>query len=129
MLFNLLYTTILIEESSVNIQESSETNKNFLSDFFDTTHVAETFKVAFKKDENKRRMKILMVLMIAMVLVGPMSGEMSVTYLFTRYKFNWSEVEFSIFSTYSMVLSFIGTLFAVSFLSRKLKIDDCVSEK
>ena len=33
---------------------------------------------------------------------------MSVFYLFTRYRFNWSEVEFSVFSTYAMVAGLIG---------------------
>lgn len=37
-----------------------------------------------------------------------LTGEMSVIYLFTRYKFNWSEVEFSIFSTYGMLTSLVG---------------------
>lgn len=36
------------------------------------------------------------------------SGEMSVFYLFTRYQFNWSEVQFSIFSTYNMLTGLIG---------------------
>lgn len=37
---------------------------------------------------------------------------MSLFYLFTRYKFNWSEVEFSLFSTYSMGIHLIGKIFA-----------------
>lgn len=36
------------------------------------------------------------------------SGEMNVAYLFTRYRFNWDEVDFSIFSTYSMVTNLVG---------------------
>lgn len=35
---------------------------------------------------------------------------MSVIYLFTRFKFNWSEVEFSLFSTYAMLTSLVGKL-------------------
>lgn len=41
------------------------------------------------------------------------SGEMSVIYLFTRYKFNWSEVEFSFFSTYAMLTSLVGKIFCM----------------
>lgn len=33
---------------------------------------------------------------------------MNVTYLFTRYRFNWSEVEFSIFSTFAVVTGLFG---------------------
>lgn len=68
---------------------------------------------------------------------------MSVIYLFTRYKFNWSEVEFSFFSTYAMLTSLVGefnktrmlqffnifllgTLFSVGVFSHLLKIDDAI---
>lgn len=33
---------------------------------------------------------------------------MSVFYLFTRFQFNWNEVQFSIFSTYNMLTGLIG---------------------
>lgn len=33
---------------------------------------------------------------------------MVVMYLFTRYRFNWDEVDFSIFSTYSMCTNLLG---------------------
>lgn len=36
------------------------------------------------------------------------TGEMTVLYLFTRVRFNWDEVDFSIFSTYMMVTNLLG---------------------
>jgi MFS transporter, PCFT/HCP family, solute carrier family 46, member 3 len=74
---------------------------------------------------------------------------MSVIYLFTRYRFNWSEVEFSFFSTYGMITNLFGktyntlhpsfykiciyffsgvsgTLFSVGIFSHLLKIDDAL---
>jgi hypothetical protein len=33
-----------------------------------------------------------------MVIIGPLHEELAVMYLFTRYKFNWSEIEFSVFA-------------------------------
>lgn len=122
----MFYTLFFIEEPKKKIQKHEKSEKSVLADFFDTAHVANTFKVAFKKGENKRRLKVILVLVAAMLIIGPLHGEISVTYLFTRYKFNWSEIEYSIFSTYSMVLQLIGTMFAVSILSRKLKISDGV---
>lgn len=38
------------------------------------------------------------------------TGEMSIFYLFTRYRFNWGEVEYSMFSTYSMITGLIGII-------------------
>lgn len=37
------------------------------------------------------------------------SGEMSVMYLFTRVRFNWDEVNYSMFSTYSMITNLVGS--------------------
>lgn len=71
---------------------------------------------------------------------------MAVTYLFTRFRFNWSEVEFSIFSTYAMITGLfgkpiinnyskilnnsknkiLGTLFSVGIFSHILKMDDAI---
>ncbi|PSN43506.1 hypothetical protein C0J52_13408 [Blattella germanica] len=54
------------------------------------------------------------------------TGEMAVMYLFTRYRFNWNEVDFSIFSTYSMITNLIGTVVSVCLFSHVLKIDDAL---
>ncbi|CAG9856338.1 unnamed protein product [Phyllotreta striolata] len=98
----------------------------FIRDFFDVRHLLDTFRVAFKKGENKRRKKVMLLMLVVMVVIGPMHGEMSVGYLFTRYRFNWDEVDFSIFSTYSMVTNLIGTSFSVGVFSHILKFDDAI---
>ncbi|XP_063216920.1 probable peptidoglycan muropeptide transporter SLC46 [Bacillus rossius redtenbacheri] len=98
----------------------------FLRDFFDIGHVAETFRVAFKSGKDQRRMRVIMLMVACMVIIGPLHGEMAVMYLFTRYRFNWDEVDFSIFSTYSMVTNLIGTMISVGLFSHVLKIDDAL---
>lgn len=100
--------------------------KNLILDFFDRKHVVETFKVAFKKGSHQRRLRVIMLIIVVMVVIGPLHGEMAVTYLFTRYRFNWSEVEFSFFSTYAMITNLMGTLFSVGVFSHLLKIDDAL---
>lgn len=37
-------------------------------------------------------------------------GEMSVMYLFVRYKFHWNEKDFSIFNAYQMTIVLLGKL-------------------
>ena len=54
------------------------------------------------------------------------SGEMSIIYLFTRKKFNWSESEFSFYAAYSMGLNLVGTIFSISVLSNMFKLDDAL---
>ncbi|XP_069675479.1 probable peptidoglycan muropeptide transporter SLC46 [Periplaneta americana] len=98
----------------------------FLRDFFDFKHIAETFRVAFKEGKNNRKMRVIMLMVACMVIIGPMHGEMAVMYLFTRYRFHWDEVSFSVFSTYGMVTNLFGTMVSVCVFSHILKIDDAL---
>lgn len=98
----------------------------WLREFFDTRYVKETILVAFKKGPQQRRLRVIMLVIVLCVVIGPIYGEMSVMYLFTRYRFNWNEVDFSVFSTYAMCTSLIGTLFSVGIFSQVLKYDDAI---
>lgn len=116
-----------IQESPRKITSSKSKGKcAFLREFFDWNHIMDTMKVAFKGGENNRRMKIMMLMLVVMVVIGPMHGEMVVIYLFTRFRFNWDEVDFSIFSTYNMIIGMIGTTISVGLFSHVLKIDDAI---
>ncbi|XP_013098104.1 tetracycline resistance protein, class A [Stomoxys calcitrans] len=109
------------------IQPQEKTkSRSLLGDFFDKEHVVETFRVAFKKGENKRRARVILLMIVVMVVIGPIYGEMNVMYLFTRYRFNWNEVDFSVFNTFAVVTGLVGVLFCVGVLSHKLKIDDAL---
>jgi hypothetical protein len=86
----------------------------------------------------------LLIISISRILCFFFAGEMNVTYLFTRYRFNWDEVDFSMFSTYSMITNLIGTVpllqcqhdhqfddlsgtsISVGVFSHVLKIDDAI---
>lgn len=43
--------------------------------FFSLKHIAETFKVAFKKGENNRQQRVAVLMIVVMVIVGPMYGQ------------------------------------------------------
>ncbi|XP_016660972.1 uncharacterized protein LOC100160646 isoform X2 [Acyrthosiphon pisum] len=66
------------------------------------------------------------LLMCQAVLVGRIGGEYAVSYLFMRFKFKWYEVEYSYFAAYKMLTIFFGTLFSVTVLSHRLKINDAI---
>lgn len=74
----LYYGYFYVEEPPVKISEKKNLkaeNKSLLADFFDKEHVIETFRVAFKKGENQRRLRVSMILIVVMVVIGPMHGE------------------------------------------------------
>ncbi|KAG6464602.1 hypothetical protein O3G_MSEX014626 [Manduca sexta] len=51
---------------------------------------------------------------------------MTTLYMATRYRFNWDEVQFSLFQTYNFLISVTGTLISLLLFSKYLKWDDSV---
>lgn len=73
----LIYGYYYVEEPKLKIDEKQRlksADKSLLADFFDKEHVIETFRVAFKKGENQRRLRVSMLLIVVMVVIGPMHG-------------------------------------------------------
>ncbi|KAG6464604.1 hypothetical protein O3G_MSEX014625 [Manduca sexta] len=98
----------------------------FLMEFFDVALVLETFKVAFRKGPGNRRLRVGLLLIVVCVVFGPQNGEFTILYLFTRYRFNWDEVQYSMWSTYCIVTNLMGTYFSISLFSNYLKLDDTI---
>lgn len=98
----------------------------FLKDFFEVRYLLETFHTSFKKGANNRRVRVVLLMVVVMLVIGPMHGENTVMYLFVRRQFNWDELDFSLFSTYCVIVNLIGTLLSVGLFSFLLKFDDSV---
>ncbi|KAJ8944685.1 hypothetical protein NQ318_015893 [Aromia moschata] len=60
----------------------------FVRDFFDVKHLVDTFKVSFKEGENNRRLKVVFLMLVVMVVIGPMHGKFSFYDLRARYLYN-----------------------------------------
>ncbi|CAH2232457.1 proton-coupled folate transporter-like [Pararge aegeria] len=92
--------------------------------FFDVTHVVDTMRVAFRKRPANRRVKVILTLVAVFILFGPSMSEFNVFYLFVRNQLNWTPAKYSFFTSYSIILHSIGTMFSITVLSRKMQIDD-----
>ncbi|OWR50761.1 adenylate cyclase [Danaus plexippus plexippus] len=127
--FNFCYVSFRIKDHTW-LNKNEEVKKSgvigFFIEFFDIDSIKETFKIAFRKGPNNRRLRICLILAVVCLSFGPMWGEMSIMYIFTRYRFNWDEVKYSIFSTYKLITHSIGTIFAISVFSKRLGVDDSV---
>lgn len=116
LLASLIYGIYYVQEPTRDVdigqQKAPERQRAMLLDFFDKAHISETFRVVFKTGDagQRRRLRVILLIVAAMIVNGPMHGELAVVYLFTRFKFGWSGTEYSVFSTYSMVVSLIGTV-------------------
>lgn len=73
----LIYGLFYLEEvPQKNEKKSSQlVKKSLCADFFDFEHIRETFLVAFKARVKNRRTKILALMAVIIIVVGPQSGE------------------------------------------------------
>jgi len=53
--------------------EKSSFLKN-VREFFDLVHIKNAFSVTFKKGNDNRRLRILMMMLVLMIIMGPMTG-------------------------------------------------------
>ncbi|XP_025410659.1 uncharacterized protein LOC112683722 isoform X2 [Sipha flava] len=93
-------------------------------EFFDLIHVKKAIWVTFKQGDDNRRTNIILLMVIVVILLGPLSGEQSLMYLLTRVKFNWNEVDYSLFSTYYFICNLIGIGFTLCVLVNRFGVDD-----
>ncbi|XP_026822685.1 hippocampus abundant transcript 1 protein-like [Rhopalosiphum maidis] len=94
--------------------------------FFSIIHIIEAFRVTFKKEKNNRRMKVIALTLLITGIMGPLQGDKGVAYLFTRVKFNWNEVQFSVYSTTTMCINLVGTFVTLGVVVRKFGVDDAL---
>ncbi|KAK9891129.1 hypothetical protein WA026_013447 [Henosepilachna vigintioctopunctata] len=121
-----IYGLIVIKEEKIVKDEEARLQKNFLKDFFDINHVKNTFKICFKEGPSNRKWKTVVILIATAMIIGPLQGELAVVYLYTRIKFGWSEVDFTIYNTVQFFIQTAGSIFALTYFSKKLKIDDAM---
>ncbi|XP_072397415.1 probable peptidoglycan muropeptide transporter SLC46 [Diabrotica undecimpunctata] len=132
----ILYTTVYFyglffikdiwEYKRDNGEVLEKPSKDFLNDFFDIKHVYQTLQVAFKKREDRRRRRIFLTLLLTLLSLGPLRGEANLIYYFSKLKFGWSPVDFSLFITFQFAVYVSGSLFGLVILHKCFKVDDCI---
>lgn len=77
-LLALLYGIFILKEVPFKpTTNQSAVKKSFLADFFDLNHIRETFLVAFRSGARHRRIKILALMAVVIIVVGPQHGNQS----------------------------------------------------
>ncbi|XP_041976385.1 proton-coupled folate transporter-like [Aricia agestis] len=123
----LLYVCYRIQDNAEhkNISKAKRSGiVGFILDFFNFESLKEILKIVFKKAPNNRRMKLCLIMVAVCLVHGGIWGEVSIAYILCRYRFNWDELKWSIFSSYNLSLHSFGTLFSIILFTKKLKIDD-----
>ncbi|KAJ0174132.1 hypothetical protein K1T71_010278 [Dendrolimus kikuchii] len=86
--------------------------------------VGNTVMVALKPRNVGGRIQIFCVLVLYLLMVGPLYGDSQVSYLYMIRKFNFTEIEYSVYGTINIVLGLLGTVFCIYVLSRQLCVQD-----
>ncbi|VVC34723.1 Hypothetical protein CINCED_3A013511 [Cinara cedri] len=113
----------------IKFESEKEKEKSYwtrIKFFFNLKHLVEAFRVTFKKEKNNRRMKVIALTVLITGIMGPLQGDKGVAYLFTRVKFNWNEVQYSVYQTTSMCINLAGTFFVLGVVVRKFGVDDAL---
>ncbi|XP_052744626.1 proton-coupled folate transporter-like [Bicyclus anynana] len=119
--FGLVYTYVRIHD--VRNEPLKGTLVQKLISFFHPRNAWHTISLLILSPK-KELIQIWLVVLAHIVLIGPVFGESSVLFLYTLRKFSMDIVDFSLFSTYSVVMGLIGTALAVTIFSQRLQMHD-----
>ncbi|CAB3243659.1 unnamed protein product [Arctia plantaginis] len=120
---NVLYSIFVLKDPKRNPEQTEHASRgccHLIRIFFNFTNVKETIRVIVRKAPNNRRLRLCVLLGVVTVIFGPMQGELSILYLSVRFRFQWDEIQFSLFQTYNLIINSIGTTFTILVLAKHL---------
>ncbi|KAK4884692.1 hypothetical protein RN001_000963 [Aquatica leii] len=120
-----IYTMYYINEIE-NTSEKVRIKLELIKDMVNVKQTYNTFRFLFKPHPTNRRTHFAVIMVLAILVLGPFIGEMTVMYLYTRFKFNWDEINYSIFYAYYCVAHLFGCLVALSLFTKYLGLDDAL---
>lgn len=94
-----------------------------LLNFFHPKNIWDTFAILFSSKRYKM-LQMFLVILVHIIIMGPVFGEAAVLFLYLINKFHMNVVDFSFFSTYSILMGTAGSAVAVTLFSKKLKMHD-----
>ncbi|VVC29237.1 Hypothetical protein CINCED_3A021200 [Cinara cedri] len=125
LIIGLIYGKLYVRDvAPVTETNANKSYKTVFVEFFDTQHIAQSVKTTFKERPSTQRLRILILLIILMTNAGTNNGFRTISYLYTRVRFNWNELKYSIYATYELLINIIGLLFAVFVLNKQLRMSD-----
>ncbi|CAI6349969.1 unnamed protein product [Macrosiphum euphorbiae] len=93
---------------------------------FDPNIVVQSCKTVFVRRDNHKRFVLLLMIVASPLTGAPFVGEIGLMYLYLRKQFGFKEINFSLFSAYTMGIMLFGSLFSLGILSRYLKMNDAM---
>lgn len=85
-----LWSITLAYSELYRFQKSSKNCCEWLRAFFDISLVKETLMVAFKRGPNNRRLRVIMLVVVLCVVIGPIYGKKNIYKLHSYISFNFN---------------------------------------
>ncbi|CAB3228791.1 unnamed protein product [Arctia plantaginis] len=123
-MFGFIYILLRLQEKTKKKVKGEKTPS--IVSLIPVTDFMATVNVAFKSRQGSNRLQIILIMFAYMLIVGPVLGEAQMTYWFTRYKFKFTEIDYSLFLTYSVLVGSIGSFITIYLFSKRWKIEDSI---
>lgn len=78
----------------------------------------------FKERPNKGRAQIFLLAAVRILLIMMLYGLLSLEYMYTRQKLQWSLRQYTMYSSVSTLLAFVGVFLGVIIVQKLLRLGD-----
>jgi PCFT/HCP family folate transporter-like MFS transporter 1/3 len=112
---------ILLVKSKLRSEISTWTK---IKDLFSPKYMVESLTSVFKRRPRNQRKILLLLLACHVLSLTPMSGDSSVEFLATRYRYSWDAATYSSYQIYKTVIGFIANFVSLAILSEYLQLSD-----
>ncbi|CAH2089615.1 unnamed protein product [Euphydryas editha] len=94
------------------------------SKILDLLLIKEMFNESLKERPNHQRTQIFLICIVSVNVILAYTGPLSVEYLYTRQKLQWSLQEYTTYSSFSTALTLVGGFFGVLVVQKALRLGD-----
>ena len=101
---------LLLVIAIVKNNSTEETKLKMFEGVFYPKDITENLKTLVKKREGYKRLILILTFLVTPLFIVSMTGETSVFYLYTRYKFDMTEHDYDYFVTYRRLLFMAGLI-------------------
>ncbi|KAM3963222.1 putative peptidoglycan muropeptide transporter SLC46 [Aphomia sociella] len=121
--FGFLYTLLRIHDVKRKPQTGTLIEK--IIQFIHPRNLWDTLSLLVLS-RGKLLLRMLLVIWAHILIMGPVVGEAAVFYYYTLIRYAMNVIEFSVFTTYAVLVGTAGTAIAVLLFSRVLKFHDAI---
>ncbi|XP_072942841.1 proton-coupled folate transporter-like [Epargyreus clarus] len=122
--FGLIYIYFRIKD----VKENPSTKETFCEkfvEFFHPMNAWETFSLVILS-RGRQLLQIILILWAHIVIMGPVFGEAPIQFLYMLQKYHMDLIEYSLFTSYFVLMGLAGTTIAITIFSKLLKMHDAI---